>query len=105
MTETCLILFLKVTARRPDRYHELETLFLPLQRPADRITLEFGTGAGIRVSSNVPELPENLENLAGRAALAYADAAGIRPAWTIHIEKRIPVAERIRRRLMQRLLH
>lgn len=87
-----LNLFLKVTSRRPDRYHEIETLFLPLGFPADRIEIDFDAAPGIRVSSSLPGLPENLENLAGRAALAYADAAGLRPAWTIRIEKQIPVA-------------
>ena len=86
-----LNLYLKVTARRPDRYHDLETLFLPLTSPADRIVIDFDAAPGIRVSSSLAGLPENLENLAGRAALAYADASGVRPTWAIHIEKRIPV--------------
>lgn len=87
-----LNLYLKVTARRPDRYHELATLFLPLGCPADRITIDFDAEPGIRVKSSLPGLPENLENLAGRAALAFADAAGLRPAWSIRLEKEIPVA-------------
>lgn len=85
-------LYLKVLKRRPDRYHELETLFLPLDTPADRVTLDFVDTPGIRVCSSLAGLPENLENLAGRAALAYADMAGIAPAWSIRIEKEIPVA-------------
>ena len=64
-------LYLKVLKRRPDRYHELETLFLPLDTPADRVTLDFVDTPGIRVCSSLAGLPENLENLAGRAALAY----------------------------------
>ena len=91
-SQSKLNLFLKVTARRPDGYHELETLFLPLPYPADVITVDYDGAPGIRVTSSLPGLPENLENLAGRAALAYAEAAGILPSWTIHIEKVIPVA-------------
>ena len=87
-----LNLYLKVVARRPDRYHEIETLFLPLPEPADRISIDLEGAPGIRVVSTLPELPENLENLAGRAALAYADLAGVEPRWSIRIEKRIPVA-------------
>ncbi len=87
-----LNLFLKVTARRADGYHELETLFLPLSYPADVITVDYDGAPGIRVTTSLPGLPENLENLAGRAALAYAEAAGILPSWTVHIEKGIPVA-------------
>ena len=85
-------LYLKTLRRRPDRYHEIETLFLPLDVPADRISLDFVNAPGIRVTSSLPGLPENLENLAGRAALAYSDMAGIPAAWSIRIEKAIPVA-------------
>lgn len=85
-------LYLKIRKQRPDRYHELETLFLPLDNPADRIMLDFSVTPGIRVSSSLAGLPENLENLAGRAAKAYADATGIVPAWSIRIQKGIPVA-------------
>ena len=74
-SQSKLNLFLKVTARRPDGYHELETLFLPLPYPADVITVDYDGAPGIRVTSSLPGLPENLENLAGRAALAYAEAA------------------------------
>ena len=87
-----LNLFLKVTERRTDGFHELETLFLPVKNPADHITVDFDAPPGIRVRSNVPGLPENLDNIAGRAALAYAEAAGIPPAADIVIEKNIPVA-------------
>ena len=87
-----LNLFLKVTKRRADGFHELETLFLPVSSPADRITVDFDGEPGIRVRSSRPGLPENLNNIAGRAALAYAEAAGIAPAFDIFIDKQIPVA-------------
>lgn len=87
-----LNLFLKVTKRRPDGFHELETLFLPVTSPADQITIDFDAAPGIRVRTNCPGLPENLENIAGRAALAYAEAAGIAPAFDIFIDKQIPIA-------------
>ena len=87
-----LNLFLKVTKRRPDGFHELQTLFLPVTSPADRITIEFDGAPGVRVRSNHPGLPENLENIAGRAALAYAETAGITPRFDIFIDKQIPVA-------------
>ncbi len=87
-----LNLYLKVLARRPDGYHELETLFLPLAAPSDRISIDTDAAPGIRVASSLAGLPENLENLAGRAALGYADLTGLAPSWSIRIEKRIPVA-------------
>ena len=49
-----LNLYLKVTARRPDRYHDLETLFLPLTSPADRIVIDFDAAPGIRVAPRSP---------------------------------------------------
>ena len=74
-----LNLYLKVTARRPDRYHDLETLFLPLTSPADRIVIDFDAAPGIRVSSSLAGLPENLENqicLRTSAALACISFEG-----------------------------
>ncbi len=85
-------LYLKVRKRRNDGYHELETFFLPLDAPADRLMLEFSDAPVLRVKTSLPGLPEDLDNLAGRAALAYAERTGIIPAWSIHIEKVIPVA-------------
>ncbi len=85
-------LYLKVTRRRPDGYHELETVFQPLDEPADRISAEWNAAPGIRVSGSLPGLPEDLDNLAGRAAKAYAERAGIEPVWSFFIEKNIPVA-------------
>ena len=52
-----LNLFLKVTKRRPDGFHELETLFLPVASPADQITIDFDGSPGIRVRTNYPGLP------------------------------------------------
>ena len=37
LSKSKINLYLKVLKRRPDRYHELETLFLPLDTPADRV--------------------------------------------------------------------
>ena len=57
-SQSKLNLFLKVTARRPDGYHELETLFLPLSYPADVITVDYDGAPGIRVTSSLPGPPE-----------------------------------------------
>ena len=84
-------LILKITGKRPDHYHQLQTLFLPLAVPADRVELHW-SGPGIRVCSSRPGLPEDLDNLGGRAAQLYAAAAGVAPEWMFRIEKNIPVA-------------
>ena len=81
-------LFLKVTGKRPDGYHTLKTLFLPFDGVADELSLADGP-AGVRCTVAGAELPDNL---VCRAAKAYAECAGIAPAWEFALEKHIPVA-------------
>ncbi len=87
-------LFLAVTGRRPDGYHDLVSLMCPVML-FDRLRIRFG-GHGIRVTCDHPQVPTDSTNLAARAAEAYGGALkpGTRPPWTgidIHIEKTIPV--------------
>ena len=84
-------LYLKVLRRREDGFHELRTLFVPLSEPADEVTCRWTGEPGIRVSSDQPELPRDLDNLAGQAAARYAALAGLEPTWNFHIVKRIPM--------------
>lgn len=82
-------LYLAVIDRRPDGFHDIETLFQTVGL-ADEVRLTPGGGA-ITLSCNVPEL-ESGDNLAGRAGrLLQARHAPGRGAH-IAIEKRIPVA-------------
>ena len=81
-------LFLKVTGKRPDGYHLLQTLFLPLPGVADELTLRDGA-PGVRCSSGNVLFPDNL---VCRAAQLYAETAGIAPAWNFILEKNIPIA-------------
>ena len=69
-------LFLRVTGRRDDGYHTLETLFLPLERPGDTITVEFGSAGGIRFETD-GRVPRGADNLVCRAAELYAAETGI----------------------------
>ena len=83
---------LKVTARRPDGYHELDTIFYPLKHPADKVALYESGNAGITFECAMfSDVPAE-KNLAVRAAKSYAERAGITPAWHITLEKHIPVA-------------
>ncbi len=84
-------LYLKVTARRTDGYHELKTLFLPLCNPADTVSLTDSSG-GLDVRSNDPSLPAGADNLAGKAAMLYAGKCGLTPDWNFDVVKNIPVA-------------
>jgi len=88
-------LFLDVTARRPDGYHELHSCMQTVGL-SDTLTgdISFDTAERhieVRTSSDL--LPSDSRNLAYRAAEMYMEAAGI-GAYSVklHIEKRIPLS-------------
>ena len=87
-------LFLRITGKRPDGYHELYSLMCPLAL-YDTLTLNKG-GKGIAVFCDHPGVPEDASNLAARSArlfleTVFADRAPSVPGLTIHIDKKIPV--------------
>jgi len=86
---------LRVLGRRPDGYHELESLFLPLDladdvelsvEPAPRIRVELG------LNGEPAGVPSGGDNLATRAAEGFLKAAGLQRSVSVRLEKRIPVA-------------
>ena len=82
-------LFLRILSREPSGYHQLETLF---QRIALADTVEVRTGgAGRSLDCRGADTGPVEKNLAWRAAVAFADAAGGPANFHIEIEKRIPV--------------
>ncbi len=83
-----LNLFLHVLGRRPDGYHELQTVFQLIDL-CDRIGLAPRPDAAIERADGMPGLPAE-RDLAVRAALALQRHAGVRQGVTLHIEKRIP---------------
>lgn len=83
-------LLLNILGRRPDGFHELETVFLPI---ALQDELEFDTEVeGIRLDCNHPEMPLDGTNLVVRAAAAFFEATGLPPRVGIRLEKRLPLA-------------
>ncbi len=85
-------LFLKVTGRRSDGFHDLLTLFVPVAAPADTLDVDWNAAPGVGLDCSAPGVPGGVENLAGLAALRYAERSGIAPAWHIRLDKKIPVA-------------
>jgi 4-diphosphocytidyl-2-C-methyl-D-erythritol kinase len=83
-------LFLRVVRKRGDGYHEIETIFLPLESPSDTVTLTDSNAGKLSVTCSIPAL-SGPENICHKAASAFAKSAKIRPAWKIHIKKNIPV--------------
>ena len=97
MTSTCksfckINLFLRITGKREDGYHNIETVFIPLEDPFDEITLDFDSAPGIKIASDSSDLPLNEKNICWKAAESFAKFANISPAWKISINKRIPVS-------------
>lgn len=85
-------LFLNITGKRSNGYHELQSLMCPIDL-VDRVRLSPGAeGIRVRMKGACDGVPETGENLASRAALVFFQALGIPPALDIEIEKRIPVA-------------
>ncbi|MDR3038475.1 MAG: 4-(cytidine 5'-diphospho)-2-C-methyl-D-erythritol kinase [Candidatus Adiutrix sp.] len=90
-------LYLKVLGRRPDGYHELDSVLARLTL-ADRLRLDFGGGPGEDRLTAATDLPGGLPpdfpgpaNLALRAVRAFRERTGWpeRPV-AIHLEKAIP---------------
>ena len=85
-------LYLKVTGKRDDGYHEIESLFVPLAEPCDQVTISESVTAGIIIDSDSNNIPLDETNICYKAAAEFAKFANIEPTWEIHIEKKIPVA-------------
>ncbi len=83
-------LFLYVTGKRPDAYHELLTLMCPVSL-CDTLFLQFGK-SGIRVECSHPEVPEDSGNIAWHAAELFFQRAKLPAGVHIRIQKKIPVA-------------
>lgn len=84
-----LNLFLHVTGRRPDGYHELQTLYQLLDW-GDRLSIESSTDGEIRRITDHSEIPED-EDLAIRAARLLKAESGCTRGARIGVEKKIPL--------------
>jgi len=83
-------LFLKVLRRRPDGFHEIETLISPISL-CDQIKIDKNKrGQGISFRCDDPSVPRGGENLVVRAANAFFAATQMKPAVSIVLKKKIP---------------
>lgn len=83
-------LLLNILGRRPDGFHELETLFHPV---ALFDTLQFErTGARLELTCDDPALPVDGRNLVHKAATFFLEKAGLKEGVRIRLQKRIPLA-------------
>ncbi len=86
-----LNLVLDVLGKRPDGFHELNTLFERIDL-ADTITLTANKSGHVRVLCDHPHVPKGPKNLVVRAAQQLQEEYGVLQGVDIHIVKRIPVA-------------
>ncbi|MQA00974.1 MAG: 4-(cytidine 5'-diphospho)-2-C-methyl-D-erythritol kinase [Dehalococcoidia bacterium] len=85
-------LALEVIGRRPDGYHDIDTVMTTLDL-ADRVTLSVrdpGAGLEVMLSGDYAAGIDAADDLSGRGARALAEAAGREPDLRIEVEKRIP---------------
>ncbi len=78
---------LHVRRRRPDGFHDLETVFLPVPW-ADELTVE--RAPEVSMTCSHPALPVDGRNLCIRAAEVLRREAGTDAGAAIHLEKHIP---------------
>ena len=83
-------LYLRIAGKRPDGYHELETLMLPLDF-GDTMTFE-SRPAGIELVCDDPRLPVDDSNLVVRAAKLLVERKSVERGVKITLQKRIPLA-------------
>lgn len=83
-----LNLFLHIIGKRPDGYHNLESLMCPISL-YDTISIRFNTSRTSLVC-DYPGVPEDKTNLAWKAADLFFEKTGIRENLEITIKKKIP---------------
>jgi 4-diphosphocytidyl-2-C-methyl-D-erythritol kinase len=89
---------LNLLGKRPDGYHELETLFFPVPLH-DVLTVDRAPAASsgatadrVLLTCDHPGLPCDGTNLVHKAATAFLAASGVPTAVSLHLEKRLPLA-------------
>lgn len=82
---------LDVIRRRPDGYHEVKMVMQTVNL-YDKVRITVNAKPGIRVSTNLPFLPVNENNIVYKAAQLLIDAYDLNQGVTIELEKHIPVA-------------
>ncbi|HTT74789.1 MAG TPA: 4-(cytidine 5'-diphospho)-2-C-methyl-D-erythritol kinase [Candidatus Binataceae bacterium] len=90
-TPAKLNLFLRVVGRRSDGYHELDSIFLPIDL-YDRLTVELqpSSSRSVVLTGNFGGLPADEGNLAVKAASCFMATIGLNAKVRIGLNKAIP---------------
>ncbi len=84
-------LVLNILGKRPDGFHELETILHPLPL-FDRISFVEAKNGEIELTCSEPRLPVDSTNLVHKAVTLFFATTGIRSGIRIYLEKRVPLA-------------
>ncbi|GAB4178539.1 MAG: 4-(cytidine 5'-diphospho)-2-C-methyl-D-erythritol kinase [Terrimicrobiaceae bacterium] len=82
-------LSLRVVGRRPDGFHDIETLMVGISL-ADELELVTTDGPGLALTCNDPGVPTDESNLVIKAAQCFFAETGLEPKARFHLIKRIP---------------
>ncbi len=82
-------LFLELLSKRPDGYHELETLLAPVDL-YDTLEIQPRDDGQLLLTSDAPGIPTGIGNLVWKAADALRNVFGVTLGASIHLTKRIP---------------
>ena len=82
---------LDVLRRREDGYHELRMIMQTINM-YDQLDMEISRRPGIRITTNLPFVPVNENNLVHKAAKLLMDEFEIQEGLTVDLQKFIPVA-------------
>lgn len=82
-------LTLRITGVRPNGWHELDTVFLPLPEPHDTLRLVPDAGDGLALDCATPGI-DPADNTLTRAYRLFAEATGFRPGVAARLVKGIP---------------
>lgn len=86
-------LFLRITGRRPNGYHELDSIFIPVSLH-DRIDIELrpANSAAVQLFCDSDAIPGGEHNLAFIAAREFLNEFGLHAEVLIRLYKQIPAA-------------
>ncbi|MCW7754542.1 4-(cytidine 5'-diphospho)-2-C-methyl-D-erythritol kinase [Desulfobotulus sp. H1] len=85
-------LFLRITGKRADGYHELQSLMCPISLCDEICLCRSRGGVRLTVHGGGGQVPETPDNLASKAAVAFCAATGYVPDLDIYVKKKIPVS-------------
>lgn len=83
-------LFLDITGKRPDGYHNISSVMHSLDLH-DSINLSLNNSGNITITSNHPYIPKDERNIAHKAAAKFLSEINSQKGVSINIVKRIPI--------------